>query len=140
MGIIDFIFKQSFKVNILHTLPGRLRIHIPLLKKVQGELMPTVETLEELMFTVPGILSIEPNYISGNILIMYSADLINTSSIINCLNVIWKTLATNRFYLMDVDNEKLEQITEKLINYLKDEHVNLTNIIGEVRIPDEIWT
>ncbi len=139
MSIIDFIFKQSFKVEVLHTLPGRLRLHVPLLKRIASDFTPTLETIEELLFTVPGIITVTPNYISGNMLIIYDDKSINTKSIINCLHVIWKTLVTNRSYIMDVDEKKLDITTKKIIKYLKDENIHLVNIIGEIRIPDEIW-
>ncbi len=139
MSLIDFIFKQSFKVEVLHTLPGRLRVHVPLLKKISEDFEPTAETIEELLFTVPGIQNVTPNYISGNMLIKYDAKTINTGAIINCLNVIWKTLVTNRRYIINADKKKLESITKKLTNYLKKANINLVNIIGEIRIPNEIW-
>lgn len=139
MSIVDFIFKQSFKVEVLHSLPGRLRVHIPMLKKLSSEFTPTVETIEELLFTVPGIKSVTPNYISGNMLILYDDNIVNTKSIISSLNVIWRTLVSNRKFIINTDEEKLGKITNNLIKYLRDENINLVNIIGEIRIPDEIW-
>lgn len=139
MGIIDFIFKQSFKVTVLHTLPGRLRIHIPILKSISDMVNPTYETIEELLFTVPGVIKITPNYISGNILILYEESKLDTAQIIRCLNVIWKTLVTNKEHFFYLDDIKSEIITKRVIKYFKNENINLTTIIGEVRIPNEIW-
>jgi len=139
MQLLEFIFKQSLKIKVLHTLPGRLRVHIPLLQNVTNDLAPAYETIEELLFTIPGINSVSPNYISGNILIKYQQDIINTPTILSCIKVIWNTMVTNRRYFNEITEENADIITKKLINYIKKEKINLTNIIGEVRIPDEIW-
>ncbi len=139
MNIIEFIFKQSFRINILHTLPGRLRVHIPLLKSIIEEFSPTYETIEELLFSAPGIQKVTPNYISGNILITYNPEEIDEESIIHSLKVIWKTMVSNRKHFANLNLERSEILTTRLIKYLKREDINLTKIIGEVKIPSEIW-
>lgn len=70
MGIKEIIANALYKVQVIHSLPGRLRLHIPYIKKI-----PTEWQLEENYFTVAqrikGINKVEVCYKTANALVLY---------------------------------------------------------------------
>lgn len=139
MDLMNFIFKQALKIEVLHNIPGRLRLGISKLKNVSPELRPATETIEELLASIPGVKSITPNYITGSLLILYDQEVINKESIISSIQVIWKTLVTNRKQLSEVDQSEIKDVIKKIIDFLEKENIDISSILGEVKIPDEIW-
>lgn len=137
VGILDFIFKQALVINVQHALPGRVRLFIPLIKKIEEDFAPALDTIEELLFTIPGITSINPNYLSGRVLIHYDPDIADVDTIIHCFRIIWKTIVVHRKKLLNV--EDFDAAGNRLVDFIKANEINLKNQTKEVLIPDEIW-
>ncbi len=139
MGIVDILVKHKFKIHILHRLEGRLRIHIPILMMVKDSSIVAVEEINELLFLVPGVNSMEPNFITGNVLIQYNSDELSESTITKCFEVIVETIFLYRERLSRLSSTEGDKFAQKLKQYLQNNSLDLRNIKGAVVIPDELW-
>lgn len=80
-----------FKIHIVHSLPGRLRVQVPLLARVSEELFHEhKERLNELILLKKGIKELTVSYHTNKILFVYDAKMINEAEILNWLNHLWE--------------------------------------------------
>lgn len=80
-----------FKIHVVHSLPGRLRVQVPLLARVSEELFHEhKERLNELILLKKGITEITVSYHTNKILFAYDNKLISEEQIINWLNHLWQ--------------------------------------------------
>lgn len=80
-----------FKIHIIHSLPGRLRVQVPLLARVSEELFHEhKERLNELILLKKGIKEITISYHTNKILFIYDIKKIGEAEIINWLNHLWE--------------------------------------------------
>lgn len=84
--IIDgLLANMLFKVHILHSMPGRVRLHIP-----QATKIPKEWQLEEIYFEVAknirGVKNIRFTYITGNALVEYDPEITSEKEVLKTLN------------------------------------------------------
>lgn len=69
--IADKIMKHFSRINVLHHLPGRLRIHIPLLARLGPEWRRYEAGLRDLIKREEGLIDVELSIPTGRALICY---------------------------------------------------------------------
>lgn len=118
MVISDILFNMHVKFKIIHSIPGRLRIHVPSAKKI-----PEIWYFEnkhfELFRCIPGILNIDFNYLTSNALIKYDPKRTNENDII--LNIKQLTQLAhkykNKLSSFDIDNkDDIHKFFSEIIN------------------------
>lgn len=104
---LGLMIKNFRPFEVVHHLPGRLRLYIPLLEGLPSDWLIYKPDLLEIIKLWEGIVDIELSVISGRALICYDSDLTNQAQILQWL----KTLAL-LFYgvYMDAPFESKQQI------------------------------
>lgn len=93
--LIEEIFKNiAFKRKIVHSGNGRLRINFPILKSVPKEWQYS-EKYFEYFLGIEGIKSIDVNYITGNLLIIYDSSKITEEKILDIIDKILQVSKKN---------------------------------------------
>ena len=142
MKILNLLIDSFFSPRVLHSLPGRLRIHVPGLKQLQPDAL-IVEILNDNKDRVtPGIHSIEPNFITGNILFHYDPDQTNESRILAMLKALEKTAVKyskklKQYEKKELSTEQINRVTEQMVAVLENSPGFLLG--EELELPDEIW-
>lgn len=116
-----------FKIHIIHSLPGRLRVQVPLLARVSEELFHEhKERLNELILLKNGIKELTVSYHTNKILFIYDNKKISEAEIINWLNHLWEQAIAfyGRFKhlpLTELDSRQEEIFEEFKIELKKNE-------------------
>lgn len=93
--LTETIFSLLMKVKVMHSLPGRMRISLPQIKKIPEEFRHEQDLIELLLLVLPGIERVTVNYLLGTVLIAYESRLTSEKII---LTYIKKALTLlNRF-------------------------------------------
>lgn len=83
MIIEDILLNFMLKVNVIHSSYGRLRISIPLTKKIPKRWQYDKKYLD--FFIKKGINSLDFNYVTGNLLIIYNEEEITKEEILSLI-------------------------------------------------------
>ncbi len=105
------------KITVLHSLPGRLRVYIPGMKKLQNSEYRKYENVFiDLIDEIQGINDVESNFITGNILINYNNSVITETGIISGLNHIRDELID---YFMNNSDKMTTESEENIVSEIK---------------------
>jgi len=122
MGIIENLFiKLNRNITVVHTLPGRLRIHLPIVKNIPAEYEEFLPVINSILSTPEEITSIEVSPLSGNILIKYDKGKSTEDQIITFVDSVMEILFRFKEKVADILNsgsfkvEMAEKAREKLI-------------------------
>ncbi len=118
MNVEDLIFKVILRFKVVHSIPGRIRIHIPMSRKIPREWKQTLENLDRLK-NFEGIREVNFSVITGNALIYYDPEKISDKQIIDTLRQIAKVLNNHRRELSRRADQDQNQALEYLLNLLK---------------------
>ncbi len=121
MIISDIIFNMHVKFKVVHSIPGRLRIHVPSAKKIPKSWQFDQEYFE-LFSCIPGLTKIEFNYVTHNALITYDNKLTNDQKIIANLKEITKLAHNNKEKLASFDVSQKEEAA-KWFSSIVEEHL-----------------
>jgi hypothetical protein len=116
-------FKQ---VKVVHHLPGRLRLHIPLLERLSSEWRCYQSDLVEIIKLNKGIVDIEMSIISGRVLIYYHPDRTSKSQILQWVKDLALTLcegyASEPFQSKQQILPFLKKMRAQSLRLLQEEH------------------
>ena len=90
--------------RIVHRLPGRIRIHIPILKKLPKRWWIYRKSSTELIRMKKGIKAAEVQPVTGSLVIEYDPELINETGVLKWL----ETLVVN-FLEIETQSDPLEE-------------------------------
>lgn len=81
MIIESLLLNTLYKTQVVHSLPGRLRLHIPYIKKI-----PKEWHIEENYFTIAqkirGITNVDVCYQTANALVIYDKDILSENDVV----------------------------------------------------------
>ena len=81
----DILLLSGGRPRVVHRLPGRLRVNIPLLKRVPDEWKAAVAWIERVLAAPPGILAIQSDGRTGNVLLRYDPAEISEADLLQWL-------------------------------------------------------
>ncbi len=121
------ILKKSYlalnKVKIIHSIPGRIRLFIPLLNKVPEELKKYENYVSSILKLKTGINKIDYSYTTSKILIEYDKNKLNEKDIVNWMNKIWLIILDNRNLYKNISFSEIENNMDKFYKMLKNKLV-----------------
>ena len=130
-------WKMSPKV--VHRLPGRLRVHIPILVNTTKEFQQQADVLIRLFVLPSGIDSVQPNFITANVLIKYDANHMSEDNVLNWI----KHIKGVSLYVMEkfttVADDKKERVTQHLLDFLQQMTGEQIEIDHKLKIPEHVW-
>ena len=81
--------------RIVHRLPGRLRLHIPILEKLPRRCYPLSDHTVELITLQSGLTDAKIDPVTGNVLLYYNPQQIDEPEIINWLKTLVEAFLTS---------------------------------------------
>jgi len=137
---LEGIFKSiHLRPRILHRLPGRLRIHIPILRQISEQFQKFVHLMLK-DFTLPeGIHSVKINFITGNILVEYDLNHTGEKEILFWLRELTKIAEEVWSRFSRVNNGNKDQISKNLIEYFTQKADNNVKLDKNFHIPEYVW-
>ncbi len=108
MFISDMLFNMHVRVKVVHSIPGRLRLHVPFAKKI-----PSEWRIDDVYFDVfkciHGVTEFEFNYITSNALVKYDPNITDEKHIIDNLKAMTKLANKHRQKLSTYTLEEKEE-------------------------------
>lgn len=115
-----------FKVNVVHSLPGRVRVHVPLLARVSEELFHEhKERLIALILLKEGITDLSISYHSNKMLFTYNPENLREEELIEWLNHIWERAIEFYESIKHLPFHELDSRQEELYKNFKDDLIKL---------------
>lgn len=126
--------------TVVHRLPGRLRLRIPALKRLDADHRELALLWRDLLAYPPQIASVDVNMTSGSALIEYDAASLSESEVLGFLQ------SANRFVLRYWDRlattppDELPNVLERLQRAAQRALRQRPTLDEEIEVPDDVWT
>ena len=124
--------------RVLHRLPGRLRIHLPLLERLPSRNGGAVEFAARLLSVPKGIKEVTPCVLTGNVLIRYDAEHLTDGDVLRYLQAVTQLCVTNRDRLEALTADSLHEAEGRLCQWLNEKISYRLDLDGDMRIPSDV--
>ncbi|MCT4595323.1 MAG: hypothetical protein N4A57_13820 [Anaeromicrobium sp.] len=121
INIFGKVFDMFYKIKVVHSIPGRLRVHIPAIKNIPSEWQIKEDTLNPIFLELQGVESISFSYISGNAVIQYDKTVTNDKEILEEMNKIVKILGKHRKEIENISQDQLDEEVQHMIEIVRNE-------------------
>jgi hypothetical protein len=81
-----WLYRVALRPSVVHELPGRIRLHLPILKRVPEDMRGWLDTAAELIALRGGIETVEPCALTGSVLIHYDPTMIEGGEVVEYFN------------------------------------------------------
>ena len=124
---------------IIHSLPGRLRVHVPFLKTAVRKNLVGVKALARLAKALPGIEALDWSGVTGNVLIRYDAARLGEAELLEFLRAFTNLYLGNRRGFDALGPEQMPKVAEKLAVWISEtvKDGNIATIPSE--LPGDIF-
>jgi hypothetical protein len=122
----------------LHKLPGRIRVHMPLLKRLPLDSLAAAQATARLLSAPDGIDEAVPSVKTGNVLVRYDAGRVSEEDVLRYLRSVTEIFVANRDRLTGLDAERLRAAEDRIRDWLTQNITYRLELRGDLRIPDEV--
>jgi hypothetical protein len=128
-----------FTPKVVHRLPGRLRLHLPILSRIEGATSLNQEDFCRFIANACGIRSVALSGHTGNVLVTYDPDRVSESQILSALRRLSLAAARVVPRLLMLSPERREKVGERIVAFLQRQPVDLRST-HPIEVPDDIWS
>jgi hypothetical protein len=119
MSVSDSLLRFLAKPRVLHRLPGRLRIHVSLLKKLPRDRSDVVNLITSLIAVPDEIRDAQPDLVTGNLLILYDAERAREEDVLGYLNALFDIILRNRRSLERLTAERASERRDQFADFVR---------------------
>lgn len=138
MDLKGALIQVLFRPKVVHGLPGRLRVHIPFVSRID----PTRRDLSGLvsrLLTVPeGIESAEVAPATGNVLVLYDVGKLSQDEVFGFIKGLAELFLKNRDRLADLPPERIADLAPALESIVRKALGRRLALDTNVEIPDDV--
>ncbi|MCI7681329.1 MAG: cation transporter [Fusobacterium necrophorum] len=109
------------QLEIVHSIPGRLRLFVPGLSKIPEEMRKHEHYTTDLILSKEGIQSIEYSYLTNKVLIHYDEKVIQDKEIVSWMNAVWKIIVDRSDLYEKMTLREIEKNLDRFYELLKKE-------------------
>ena len=138
MNLMEAILRRELRPKVVHRLPGRLRLRIPLLCRLRDSDVDVTAYLEDCLGLPAGIEAVSVDVRSGSILIRYHGDRLLEPDVLGYVESLLHLVAAHRHRIKDLHREDWERVGPKLkavIAAATDQQLR----VQAIEIPDDVW-
>jgi len=122
--ILQKVVDLAIKIKVIESLPGRLRVNVPKIKKIPEEYRVEDENLTSVFLIIEGVKSVSFSYLTGDVLFIYNEEISDEKKILRAVRRMIQIAISYR--------KEFEHITEDItIDELKNEIARMTDIIKD---------
>lgn len=140
MSLLTLIASRQLEPKVKHSLPGRLRLTIPLIKQGGDGLQAQLEKILEKCVLPSGILSLQTSTATASLLIRYQPELLTEQQVLQWVTAL-KSEVTNlirRFDKLPQDRKESAKI-KFLHHYNSVDRVSIA-LNAQLEIPEHVWS
>jgi hypothetical protein len=116
LKLLEEGFLLLAKPQVIHSIPGRIRFHSPLLKRLGKQYHHWAEVVCELLKTPAGIENVSTNHITGTILLHYDPKVLTEKEILQFISSLSRVFVSQKDELARL----IELDFEVVLHHLKD--------------------
>lgn len=125
--------------KVVHSIPGRLRLHVPLLKKMNSGNGDWISVIVDLLKTLMGIDEVLPSPATGNILLRYDDKRLTESEILTFLTSITKIFHAHLDDFEQIKGKDPDIIRLRLKSWLQNAVSHRLHLDDQLRIPTDVF-
>lgn len=138
MNLKSTVLQMLMKPKKVHSLPGRLRVHLPFLSKIDPSRRDLAQAVSELLTVPEDIRSAEVTLATGNVLLHYDAARITENEVFNFLKGMLEIFLNHRTLFQDLPPEKTMAFVEQLKPIVRNALGQRLYIDTKVEIPKDV--
>lgn len=119
MTIFENLYDYMIKINIIHSIPGRLRLTIPSLQEIPKAWQVNSFTITDLIEAIPGVNEASYSYVTGSALILYDANQIDAKKIVKYLKNMIRIVGAHKTQLANTEVEDSIEVVQKMKEIIK---------------------
>jgi len=100
--------------RVLHRLPGRMRVHIPLMRRLPGEHQALAERIASLLAVPDEIESASASLTTGNALIRFDPSRVTEEDLLGYLRGMFEIFIRNRGRFEGLSPERVPEVFDRL--------------------------
>jgi hypothetical protein len=138
MTLKEAALYRLVRPKMAHQLPGRVRLHLPVLRRLpegEGEL---VDLVARLLAAPEAIRRVEPNRITGSAVVRYDADRVSAGDVLAYAEAVTRLAVANRAALAGLPRERYAEVEPKLAAWLRQTVTDRLRMTDAPRIPDDV--
>ncbi len=140
MSWVDMLARGLSRVTVVHRLPGRLRLHVPLLRHVPDEWLGLVDLCERVLRMPPGIQRVRLEPRTGNALVEYDAGALQEDDVLGGVRAALAWARRHRERLVGLSPREAASIAERVQAACGDGlNGRLARALAE-ELPDAFWS
>ena len=137
-AVDDALFFLS-RPRVIHALPGRLRLHVPSLKRWGHDHDELVSLVARLLTTPEGIYEVSPCVITGNVLILYDVDQLSENELVAFLASLLQIFKAHNAKLLQTQQVDLPVVEKRLRQWLSKSLSHRLYLDRGLRIPEDVF-
>lgn len=139
MKLLDTGLSLLAKPRVIHSIPGRLRLHIPILKKFGERYRNWALMICELIGEPDGIDDVSPSLVTGTVLLYYDHNKLSEQEILNFISSLGKIFISQRDELSPFAEEQPELVLKRLKEWLNSALTNRLHLDSQQRIIYDVF-
>jgi hypothetical protein len=124
---------------VVHRLPGRLRLRIPALTRLENGQRERAVVWRDLLGSLPDIGVTEVNLTTGSVLIRYDPAQLGEADVVAYLNAVHRVVVRHWDRLVATPAERLPRVLKRVIRVVRRATHHRLVLDATVRIPDDVW-
>lgn len=137
--MLDRSLSFFLKPRVVHSIPGRLRLHSPLLKRARLENKEWVTLVSELINIPDGIDEVKTSVTTGSILLQYDSKKLTETEIVSFISSLTKIFQTHRQEFERLFEEHPSVIKDRLRSWLQNALSHRLHLDEQLRIPTDVF-
>ena len=119
MKVLEEGYLLLAKPRVLHSIPGRMRLHFPLLKRLGTQYLRWADVLCKLLNTPEGIENVSSSHVSGTILLHYDPETLTEKEILSFIFAISRVFIAQKKDLTRLIESDPDAVLNRLREWLK---------------------
>lgn len=139
MTAVDEALFLLMRPRVLHALPGRLRLHVPGLKRWGRDHDALVSLTARLLAAPAGIHDVSPCVATGNILVRYDAEQLSEDELVAFLDSFLRIVMAHRADLSKARPRDLTIVETRLRQWLSGALSHRLYLDRRLRVPADVF-
>ena len=139
MSAVDSALFFLAKPRIVHALPGRIRLHLPYLKRWGHDFEEVCSLTARLLATPDEITDVSACITTGNVLVRYDAERLSEADLMAFLTSVVKIVIAHRQDWQTVRAEDLARLERRLRDWLSGSLSHRLYLDSGLRIPADVF-
>lgn len=119
MNLLENLYERMIKINIVHSISGRLRLNIPSMKEIPKAWQVDSFAVTQLIEAIPGVKEATYSYVTGSAIILYDPNRIDEEKIIKSLKSMIRIVGAHKTQLENTKIEELDETVRKMKEVIK---------------------